>query len=138
MSHLITFPFTFVDESEMGFIYRPYGIVEIFSRSRKKWQPIEVLFDSGADYTLLPGSYASLLGIDLVRDCKKTTSIGVGGTEAVFQYPRLLIKIGRWQTHIPVGFLDRTDIPALLGRLHCLEDLSITFASHKSILGTDK
>lgn len=134
MSHLGTFPFAFIDESDLGQIFRPYGMIEIFSKSRKKWQPVEVLFDSGADYTLLPGNYASILGIDLTRDCKKEMTIGVGGTETVFQYPNLLIKIGKWQSRIPVGFLDRVDIPALLGRLRCLEELRITFVMHKSIL----
>lgn len=134
MPKIVTFPFTFIGKTQFGKIYRPYAIILAFSKIRTKWQPIEVIIDSGADYTLLPQRYAHILGISIQKECRKETTLGVGGTETVYQYRNLPIKIGEWEKQIPVGFLNRDDIPSLLGRLECLEDIRLLFNNHKSVL----
>lgn len=116
----------------MGKIYRPYAVVEAFSSLTNDWESLEMVVDSGADYTLLPGKYASILGVDLQKDCLVETTLGVGGAETVYQYKNLPIRIGSWTKQIPVGFLERNDLPALLGRLECLESIRLIFENKES------
>lgn len=124
------FPFKLIGKEYLGTIFRPYATVSI-QGEMKKWFLVEMVVDTGADYTLLPRRYAQLLGIDLSR-CISKTSLGVGGSETVYLYKNLLIKIGDWQKKTPVGFLERDDIPALLGRLECLEALKIIFENFET------
>lgn len=132
MQKIASFPFTFVGKTKLGNIYRPYAIISAYSKTRKKWQPLEVIIDTGADYSLLPKRYAGVLGIDLVKDCFTETTLGIGGSETVYQYKNLSVKIGERQIQIPVGFLERDDIPPLLGRLGCLEIFRIIFEDKES------
>lgn len=130
---LIKSPFTFIGKTNLGKIYRPYAIVLVFSKLRNNWLPIEMVVDTGADYTLFPKRYAEILGIDLNLDCQPETTLGVGGSETVYQHKNLPIKIGNWKKKIPAGFLERDDVPSLLGRLDCLELLKLTFTDLVSI-----
>lgn len=133
MPKIASFPFTFIGKTKLGTIYRPYAIVAAYSNIRNKWQPLEMIIDTGADYCLFPKRYAGILGIDLIQDCIAETTLGVGGAETVYQYKKLPIKIGRWEKKIPVGFLERDDIPPLLGRLECLEILHLVFKNKESL-----
>ena len=133
MQEIAAFPFTFIGKTNLGKIFRPYAIVLAYSKARKKWQPVEMVVDSGADYTLFPKKYAAVLGIDLSRECTAETTLGVGGAETVYQYKHLPMKIGNWQKSVPVGFLERDDIPALLGRLSCLETFLVQFKNKESL-----
>ena len=132
MPQIVTFPFTYIGQTKLGKIYRPYAIVEFFSKKRKKWQPIEMIIDSGADYTLLPKRYAFILGIDLIADCWVETTLGVGGSETVYQCKSLPLRINNRKQEVPVGFLERDDLPPLLGRLSCLENFKLTFNNKNS------
>ena len=90
-----------------------------------------MVIDSGADYTLLPKRYAGILGINLT-DSNVESTIGVGGSETVYQYQNLTVKIGDYQIRIPAGFLERDDLPSLLGRLDCLEKFRLIFENKQS------
>ena len=127
------FPFTKISKGHLGEILRPYAKVLIFAKKRKAWLTASLVVDSGADYTLLPKKYALALGIDLAKDCRAETALGVGGSETVYLYKSLLVKVNNWQNKIPVGFLERDDIPALLGRLEFMEVLRVIFDNHKTI-----
>lgn len=127
------FSFTKIGKGPLGEIYRPYAKVLLFSEKKKEWLPVKMVVDSGADYTLLPRRYAVALGIDIAKDCSAETSLGIGGSETVYLYKFLKIKLGVWQKKIPLGFLERDDIPALLGRLEFLEVLKTTFQKHEVI-----
>lgn len=133
MPKIASFPFTFIGNTKLGKVYRPYALVYAYSKQRKKWQPLEMIIDSGADYTLFPKKYAEVLGVDILNECLMETTLGIGGAETVYQYKNLAIKIGSWEKQIPVGFLERNDIPALLGRLECLESVRLTFEDKESL-----
>lgn len=135
MQEVAIFPFTFIGKTSLGTIYRPYAVVLAYSKARKKWQPVEMVVDTGADYTLFPKRYAAILGIDVSRECAAETTLGVGGAETVYQYRNLGLRIGSWEKKIPVGFLERDDVPALLGRLDCLELFHLRFKNRQSIFG---
>lgn len=131
------FPFTKVGAGHLGEIYRPYAEVFLLNEKRKEWLRARMVVDSGADYTLLPRRYAIALFIDVKRGCFVERSAGIGGSEKVYLCTGILIKIGRWQHRVPVGFLERDDIPPLLGRLHCLEALTVVFGNRTTILSVE-
>ena len=108
------FPFTKVGKTYLGTIYRPYAKIKLSSEKVDEWIPVEVVVDTGADYTLLPRRYAFLLG--------------VGGSETIHLYKKgVKVKIGNWESSVPLGFLERDDVPPLLGRLEALEVFDLTF-----------
>ena len=123
------FPFKKIGKEYLGIIQRPYAIVFIQSK-HKEWYPIEMLVDTGADYTLLPRKYAYILGIDLTTECVAKTTLGIGGSETVYLHKSLPIKLGDWLRKIPVGFLERDDVPPLLGRLEFIEILKVIFENY--------
>lgn len=127
MQKIASFPFTFIGKTKLGEIYRPYAVVKIFSNFTKYWESLEMIIDSGADYVLLPKKYAYILGVDLQKDCTSETTLGVGGSETVYQCKNLKFKIGTFEFEAPVAFLERDDVPPLLGRLNCLENMKVTF-----------
>lgn len=129
---MIKFPFKKVGETSLGMIWRPFIQIMAFSKLKQIWIPIEVLVDTGADYTMFPKKYTEILGIDTNTDCSAITTSGIGGSETVYAYKNLEIKINNWQKQIPVGFLERNDIPAVLGRLKCLEGLELIFKNHQT------
>lgn len=134
MPQIIAEPFTYKGKSYLGKIFRPYLHLFLYSKARKTWQPVEMLADTGADYTLLPKLFGPILGINFSTDCKAETTVGVGGSETVYQYKNLPIKISSWETKIPVGLLKRDDFPPVLGRLDCLEKLELMMKNFKTIL----
>jgi len=131
----IKIPFTYIGKTKLGKIYRPYIKIEFSSSKIDEWIPVEAVLDTGADYTLLPRRYAQLLGIDVMQDCIPETTLGVGGSETIYLLKRdVKLKIGSWEKNIPLGFLERDDIPGLLGRLECLEALEITLKDLQTLL----
>lgn len=124
---LLSSPFSFKGESYLGKIYRPYIQVLITSGKIDEWIPIEMIVDTGADYTLFPKKYAQLLLINLEKECKLDKTYGVGGQEIIYLCKKgIRIKISNFEKEIPVGFLNRDNIPALLGRLQIIEILKLT------------
>lgn len=90
-----------------------------------------MIVDSGADYTMLPKKYVSELGIDLRRDTKKLSTRGVGGSSRVYLLRnKQRVKLGEWERQIPLGFIDASDIPPLLGRQDFMEIFRFTFHKH--------
>lgn len=128
----ITFPFIRERSKLFGYIDRPVAKVEFWSSKKNQWYTVLAIVDSGADYTLLPIYFASILDVDLKKDCKIYFTAGVGGSEKVFLHRNMAVKIGPWQSKIPVGFLNRDDIPPLLGRQECLNKLGILFFKRKT------
>lgn len=134
---LLSSPFRYRGEGYLGKIYRPYIVVHITAKKITEIIPVEMLVDTGADYTLFPQKYAGLLGINLERDCKTEKTYGVGGAEKIYLCKdKVELEIGVWKKIIPVGFLSRDDIPALLGRLNLLEALTLIMKEKKTILET--
>lgn len=91
-----------------------------------------MLIDSGADYTLLPYAYARILDVDVKRQCRRIPTAGIGGTETVHLLPALPMRLGPWRRRIPVGFLERDDIPPLLGRIRCLDSFDVRLARRRT------
>lgn len=127
----IVFPFERERSSLFGWVYRPYAAVSFWSRKWEDWLDIGMIIDSGADYTLLPKSYVSELGVDLKRGTRELLTRGIGGSSRVYLLrTKYRVRLGAWERVIPLGFLDTNDIPPLLGRQDFMETLRFTFHNH--------
>lgn len=112
-------------------VYRPVATVSFWVKTLRQWTNILMIVDSGADYTILPKSYAKKLGIRLSTETTPVSTSGVGGTARVFILRSLhKVKIGSWELTIPLGFFWSNDIPPLMGRQGCLETFSVCFRNH--------
>ena len=126
----VKFPFEVKRSGIFGQTARPVARVDFWSQLTKDWVEIIMLVDSGADYTLLPRFYALDLGVNLEKDCRPYSTFGIGGAETVYIFQKEKVKLGKWQFAIPVGFLERDNIPPLLGREKFLEKFKVVFCQH--------
>ncbi len=134
---IISSPFSFKGIGHLGSIYRPYLKIHITSEKIDEWIPVEVVVDTGADYCMFPQKFAEILDIDIKKECYAEKTLGVGGKEAVYLYKKgIRMKINTWEKTVPVGFLGDDNIPVLLGRLGCLELLTLTMKHHTTTLET--
>lgn len=102
--------------------------IDIWSQKTSSWIEHLLLVDTGADYTLLPYHFAFELGINLEKDCREFLTSGVGGTEKVYFLKKgIKVRIGKTEKIVPAGFLERENIPPLLGRESCLNDFDVRF-----------
>lgn len=126
----ISFPYETKTSPIFKSIKRPVAEVSFWSAGRKRWLKYTLIVDTGADYTVFPLKVAQDLKINAEKECKKFLTRGVGGSEKVFIYKKgLRMKLGDYETKIPVGFLERNDLPPLLGRQECLDIFEVLFSN---------
>lgn len=129
----VSFPFKEEKSPIFGSIRRPIAQVLFKNLSGAFWQPVTMIVDTGADYTLLPRFLAAVLGISLAKDCKVMTTQGVGGRSNVYMLKKKIpVKIGEFERKVPVGFLDSNYIPPLLGRQEFFETFRVIFDKFKT------
>lgn len=131
---LLRFPFRKEKSPILGLIYRPIAQVFFRSKQSKDWSEIWMIVDSGADYTLLPRYMADELGVNLETDCQKFATYGIGGGEKVYFLPKIKVKLGNWERMIPIGFLERDEIPPLLGRHLFMETFDTEFTKEHVVV----
>lgn len=130
---VLKFPFRVEKSSILGTIHRPVARVFFWSKQIEQWTEVWMIVDTGADYTLLPRFMADKLGINLEKECKIFNTYGVGGGERVYFLPKIKVKLGEWEQSIPVGFLERNEIPPLMGRHLFLETFETLFSSNHTV-----
>lgn len=124
----VSFPFKEEQSPIFGTIRRPIAEVSFKHHTNTIWQPVTMIIDTGADYTLLPRFFASILGIHLIKDCRVIITQGVGGKSSVYLLKKKLrVKIGDFEREIPLGFLRNDYIPPLLGRQEFFETFRVVF-----------
>ena len=134
----ITFDYEKHSSPIFGDVYRPVAQVYFFSQQKNRWYEVWMIVDTGADYTLLPKHFSTRLGIDLKNDCRAFYTSGIGGQEKVYLTRNVKVRIGSWERIIPVGFLDRENMPPLLGRYQFFETFEVLFSSNYSLTFTAK
>jgi predicted aspartyl protease len=133
----VSFPFEEGKSSIVGKIRRPVANVEFLHFKEKIWQPVSLIVDSGADYTLLPKFLAEPLGIDLRKDTTAVQTQGVGGNQEVyFIKHKMAVRLGKNQIQIRFGILNSNHVPPLLGRLDIFESFRITFYRSRTIFSS--
>lgn len=130
---VLKFPFRAERSSILGKIYRPVAQVFFWSKIDKNWVEVWMIIDTGADYTLLPRYMARDLRVNLEKDCKTLTTLGIGGGERVYFLPKIKVKLGGWERFISVGVLERNEIPPLMGRHLFLETFETLFSSNHTV-----
>ena len=123
----ISFPYKSEPSHIFGSVKRPVAEVAFWSERRKRWLNYNMIIDTGADYALLPYSASNDLAINLEEEAKEFSTFGIGGSEKVFLVREYKIRIEDINLVVPVGFLRRDDIPPLLGRQECLNNLDLRF-----------
>lgn len=107
----------------------PYGIrfrqdrrMELFPAAellitgrRNRGMPATFHLDSGATVTVLPASDAHALGIPL-RHGKKVVIGGISGEPLTGYQQTIGVSFATERRKIPVVFVDRPDVPRILGR----------------------
>ena len=127
---VLKFPFDKSPSEIFGHVYRPIAKVNFWSQKTNAWVGVIMIIDTGADYTLLPRFYAMDLGIDLKKECNAHWTGGIGGREKVYLFKEAKVRLGKWERIIPIGFLERDNIPPLFGRQGFLETFRVTLANH--------
>lgn len=124
----VSFPFKQERSSIFGQIRRPMAQVYIWNRKENVWRLVNMIVDTGADYTILPKFLAQILDINLKKDCRVISTEGVGGKQSVFlAKDKVRAKIGQFERLIPLGFLNDNYIPPLLGRQEFFETFRVVF-----------
>ena len=113
-----------------GTVWRQVAKVGFWSRKIRGWVDVIMIIDTGADYTILPRFYAADLGVNLHKECVSYRTFGIGGSEKVYLLKNAKVKLGKWERFIPVGFINRENVPPLLGRQEFLETFKITLMNH--------
>ena len=128
----VTFRFQSVPSKLFGTRSRPIAVVDFKHRLEDYWLPVQMIVDTGADYSVLPRAFALPLGIDLRRDCRAHETIGIGGSEKIFLYRGQPVRMGKYVRTIPIGFLNRDTGPALLGRHEFFETFKVIFHNRRA------
>lgn len=128
----LTFRYRQEKSSIFGTIYRPVAKLSFWSARVKNWETVWMIVDTGADYSLLPRYLARDLGIELSA-LKAYATHGIGGKEKVYLAPKIKVKLGVWEREVPVGFLNRDDVPPLLGRHLFLEAFEVHFSKNHTV-----
>lgn len=103
-------------------------MANFYNAEEEVFQPITLVVDTGADYTVLPKFFAPLLGVNLEKECRKIKTQGVGGYQLVyFVKNKVVVKLGEYERKVPLGFLNSNDIPPLLGRHEFFETFRVVF-----------
>lgn len=131
---VIKFPYRKEQSHIFGVIYRPIASADFWSNRFNRWIRFTLIVDTGADYTIFPYSKSIDLGVDLDKDCCTFETSGIGGSETVYLLKKMKMKLGNTEFEIPVGFLERDDIPPLLGRARCLDKLKVMFFGFNTYL----
>ena len=130
----LTFPYQYIGKNIFGDLYRPYTTLRIMrTKEPRIWIERTLIIDTGADYTIFPYSDSFVFGIDCKRECIKEMTYGVGGRKKVFLFKSLVVRLGAWERKIPVGFLEDSSIPALMGRQLCLDLFSLHLTDNTAL-----
>ena len=129
----VSFPFEYIGTNKFGKIVRPYATLLILKKDIGIYLQRFLVVDSGADFTMFPRKDAYSFGIDLKEETTRSKIFGVGGQEIVYLYENLEVKLGDIKLKIPCGFIDRNDLPALLGRQQFSELFEVCFKNYQTI-----
>jgi hypothetical protein len=136
---LIRFPLERAHSKIFGDILRPVARV-IFTSPHDALlkQETWMLVDSGADYTLLSRYLGLDLKVNFETDRKPFYTSGIGGSGKVFLLPEISVQLGEFTRRVPVGFLDRDEVPPLLGRHLFMDTFETYLASDHTTSFSDK
>ncbi|MEN8253816.1 MAG: retroviral-like aspartic protease family protein [Patescibacteria group bacterium] len=130
----VSFSFKKDDTRVLGAIYQPVAKVYFLSDFDNKWRSIQMLVDTGADYSILPKYAVSLLEIDLKKSKRVVESVGIGGSQKVSFIEKTKVKIGSFKREIPVGIAHSNKLPPIMGRHLFFETFNVSFNKRNKLI----
>jgi len=127
------FAFEAVPSPLLDTMYRPIVSVQLWSAKAKKWRSIQMLLDTGADYSIIPSYIAVWLEIDMSKAREQPTT-GIGGHQTIQFLDNVKIKIGSAERQIPLGVIQSTKVPPLLGRHDCLDTFQVLLNKRSEVV----
>lgn len=123
----IEFPLSDVN-TKFGVI--PTPLLTIFVLTKFGYQSYQFLFDTGADFTMLPRYMAEDIGVNL-QTLPQTRSYGIGDKGIKVYMSNIKIKIATEELKIRCLFSEKDTTPFLLGRMDVFSRFNISFDNRR-------
>ena len=119
----------------LGDILRPVAQLEIKSEE-SDWFSVIMYIDSGADISLVPRNFGSLLGLDLTKNLGQIRGIGEAIVPLSLQDIKLRIEKHEIEVKIAVALIN--EVPYVLGRYDFFKLFKISFQEYDNKVVMEK
>lgn len=119
----------------LGDILRPVAQLEIKSE-KTDWFPVIMYIDSGADISLVPRNFGSLLNLDLTENLGHIRGIGEAIVPLSLQDVKLRIEKHEIRIKIAVALIN--EVPYVLGRYDFFKLFKISFQEYENKVVVEK
>lgn len=112
----------------------PTPLLDVSVLTNAGYQLYQFLFDTGADFTMLPRYMAEDTGLNL-KTLPQIRSMGIEGKGIIVYVGNIRIKVGTEELTILCLFSEKDTTPFLLGRMDIFLHFSINFDNkHKRVI----
>jgi len=132
---LVEFTYRKEKSGILGDILRPVAQLEIKSE-KTDWFPVIMYIDSGADITLVPRNFGSLLNLDLTENLGQIRGIGEAIVPLSLQDVKLRIEKHEIRIKIAVALIN--EVPYVLGRYDFFKLFKISFQEYENKVVVEK
>jgi len=124
MKVVAAFPYKEAWTEKFGLVFVPVAYIG-FPNIKRKIEFVEMLWDSGADITLIPKSFGEYLGfkIEKEEDIEELRGIAEGVVPVATR--KVMIQLGEEVVNIRIGWALIEEIPLLLGRLDIIDKFTV-------------
>jgi hypothetical protein len=132
---LVEFTYRKEKSGILGDILRPVAQLEIKSE-KTDWFPVIMYIDSGADISLVPRNFGSLLNLDLTENLGHIRGIGEAIVPLSLQDVKLRIEKHEIRIKIAVALIN--EVPYVLGRYDFFKLFKISFQEYENKVVVEK
>jgi predicted aspartyl protease len=118
-------------ETPYGRVVDPTVVLQL--KTPDGYRTFNFVVDSGADYTVLPGSFAEELGVDLT-EAPRMDLCGVAGIDVPARLADITFRIGDSDVTVPCLFSSNQDTPYLLGRMGFFSRFNVLFDNRRKMI----